>query len=95
VLALALVAAYLAVLPIASSTLLESRSLEERESRALLQADFLMKNCFPQGIAFCENGFIYSHEADPRANLSFGNGGLCIKRLLLQRDEESVLSVCA
>jgi len=64
------------------------------ERTVLFQADFALKNCFPDGIAYCEGNKVYSHVAHPDAVLKKGEGGFCVKRLVLQDMKEQFLVVC-
>ena len=91
---LALVGFFLAVLPASSQAVAQQLAFAEKQRSALLEADWRLKNCFPEGIAKCENGFLYSHRADGRAKLSFGSGGFCVKRLVLQNGAVERLVVC-
>jgi len=65
------------------------------ERRVLFQADFNLKNCFPEGIAYCEGETVFSHIAHPDAVLKKGEGGFCIKRLVLKDNEETFLVACS
>ncbi|MFH1056254.1 MAG: hypothetical protein V1717_00430 [Candidatus Micrarchaeota archaeon] len=94
VLVLALVSAFLFVLPSVAGDLKQDAFFSEKQRNAIFKADFLLKNCFPEGIAFCENGFLYSHVADGRASLGSPEKGLCVKRLVLQEGKEKTLVVC-
>jgi len=94
VLVLSLVSLFLAVMPFSSSALAQSLESAEKQRNAIFKADFLLKNCFPTGTALCESGYLVSHAAHPDANLSFGSGGFCVKRLVLQNGVEKTLVAC-
>ncbi|GEM_PF-5618820 len=87
--------AFLSVFSLSANSLSENVAWAEKQRALFFKADFLLKNCFPDGIAYCENGFLFSHKAHQRANLSFGSGGVCIKRLVLQKNNARVLVVCS
>lgn len=91
---LALVSSFIAVFAVVSSDLKESISFAAREENALFKADFLLKNCFPEGIALCNEKFAYSHAADSRAALVFAGSGVCVKRIVVQSGEFKVLKAC-
>ena len=94
VLVLAMVSAFLFVLPSVTGDLRQDAVFSEKQRNAIFKADFLLKNCFPEGIAFCENGFLHSHVADGSASLDSPEKGLCVKRLVLQEGTEKMLVVC-
>ncbi len=93
VLFLALCSSFLAVFTSSSMALHEGIVQAEKQRAALLRADLLLKTCFPEGIAYCENGFLHSHVEHPQANLSF-ESWFCAKRVVLQNDALEVLGVC-
>ena len=69
----------------------------QKQEKALLKADELMKTCHPQGIALSKNGIAYSHVADARARMEWKNSSeskACIKRIILQNEMEEILVVC-
>ena len=94
VLFLALCSSFLAVFTVASTALRGGLEQAEEQRASLLQADLLLKTCFPEGVAYCESDFLYSHVVHAYANLSF-ESGFCAKRVVLQNDALEVLGSCA
>ncbi|MEM4254806.1 MAG: hypothetical protein QXR53_00555 [Candidatus Norongarragalinales archaeon] len=86
--------AFVSAFYISSNSLASGLAFAEKQRAALFKADFLLKNCFPVGIAHCEGGFAHSHEASASANLTFGGGSFCVKRLVLQGNAARVVVVC-
>ena len=94
VLFLALCSSFLVVFTSSSTALREGIAQGEEQRASLLQADLLLKTCFPEGVAYCENGFLHSHVAHPQANLSF-ESGFCAKRVVLQNGGLEGFGACA
>lgn len=82
-LVIVLALAFYSSLSLSASSVAEGMRMAEKQRSSLLDSDFALKNCFPEGIALCEGGFLHSHVAHPDANLSFSKG-FCAKRLVLQ-----------
>ena len=78
----------------------ENAEFTLKQERILLKADWVLKTCFPEGIAFCDETYTYSHEAHPQAQLtqlvekSLTKERHCIKRIVLQNGVEKILVVC-
>ncbi len=98
-LVLAAVSSALAVLGVAASEAGQDALGARAERGALLEADRLMKTCYPAGIASCEGSFVFTHVADVRAVLSGDSGaggktGVCVKRVVLQSGNPEVFRSC-
>lgn len=96
VISLALLSSFVSVFLTISNNLREGISFAAMEERTLFKADFLLKTCYPEGIALCDGSFVYSHVADSRAVLDFpvSGEGFCVKRIVVQSGVLKVLRSC-
>lgn len=103
VLVLLIAASFSVVFGITAGGIREN-SLYSARARAVMDAaDRQLKACYPSGIALCENGFLYSNVADPRAPLGpnagnpagqAGQAGFCLKRVVLQSQSVKTAVFC-